>query len=193
MNKTPKNFKTPKGTELPIMDIKGQDYLQPAYRLIWFREEHIDWLIETSYPLFDAKGILAKAIIKDEKGNTRATAHRYEKSPDDAEKAETGAIGRALGFLGYGTQFALELQDGDTGDKGKLADAPIGKPHHGDFAFEYDEMVFKGFSSAKKYAGKRIKEIPRPHLEKIFRYAMDNEILPAFCDAAEAYLAEVQP
>ena len=42
-----KTFKTPKGTELPLLDLRGKDYLMVAHRLVWFREEHSDWTIET--------------------------------------------------------------------------------------------------------------------------------------------------
>ena len=42
--------------------------------------------------------------------------------PDYIEKAETGAIGRALAMCGYGTLQAPEFDEQD-----RLADAPIEK------------------------------------------------------------------
>jgi hypothetical protein len=54
-----------------------------------------------------------RAIVTDGKGG-RATGTKSEKAvsfPDFIEKAETGAIGRALAALGYGTQFAPELNE----------------------------------------------------------------------------------
>lgn len=107
------------------MDIKGKDYLQVAYRILWFREEHPDWSIETEMLMSSQTSSTFKAIIKDESGRIRATAHSYEDKQgfdSHTEKAETAAIGRALSFVGYGTQFAPDLQD----DK-KLSDAPIQK------------------------------------------------------------------
>lgn len=120
--------KTPKGTELPLMNLKGKPYLQVAHRLIWFREEEPQSGIETSalalneeYAVFHAK------ITRDGKVVATATKRESKKDfPDFIEKAETGAIGRALALVGYGTQFTT--QDLDEGDR--LADSPIapGKP-----------------------------------------------------------------
>jgi hypothetical protein len=71
---------------------------------------------------------VAKATIAvlDDNGRISriVTAHKREDSkgfPDHMEKAETGAVGRALLLLGYGTQFALaDLDEGD-----RLADSPL--------------------------------------------------------------------
>jgi hypothetical protein len=53
----------------------------------------------------------------------KATAYKMEKAvdfPDYIEKANTGAVGRALGMIGYGTQYAPEFNEGN-----RLADAPV--------------------------------------------------------------------
>ena len=42
--------------------------------------------------------------------------------PDYIEKAETGAVGRALAMCGYGTLQAPEFDEGE-----RIADAPIEK------------------------------------------------------------------
>lgn len=113
---------TAKGTELPMMDMRGKPYLQVAHRLVWFREEHPDWRIKTSLQV-GTKCCLASAEISDEKGNVIATSHKYETEagfPDYIEKSETGAIGRALALIGYGTQFAPEFDEED-----RLADSPV--------------------------------------------------------------------
>jgi hypothetical protein len=50
-------------------------------------------------------------------------AHKQENKQgfaDHLEKAETGAIGRALGIAGFGTQFAPEFDEED-----RLADSPV--------------------------------------------------------------------
>ena len=116
-------WKTPKGTTLYLLDLKGKPYLPVAERLIWFREEHPDWSIETEYVHTDAEQSLAKATIRNEKGIAVANAHKLETKAgfsDHHEKSETGAIGRALALCGYGTQFCGA--DFDEGDR--LADAP---------------------------------------------------------------------
>ncbi len=120
MNKT---WKTPKGTELYILNLRGKDYLEVKYRLVWFREEHPDWSIETELVSTDDSSTLAKATIKNAEGRILATGHKYEDKQgfaDHKEKAETGAIGRTLALLGYGTQFT-----GDELDEGaRIVDAP---------------------------------------------------------------------
>lgn len=118
-----KEFVTPKGTTLPLLNLKGKEYLQVADRLIWFREEHPDWQIVTAIMSVDDKRCIVQAMICNEKGERRASAHKCEDQkhfPDYIEKAETGAIGRALALCGYGTQFCAD----DLDEKERLADAP---------------------------------------------------------------------
>lgn len=105
---------------------RGQEYLPVSARLIWFRQEHPDWGIVTTpveinhekqYAIFTAQ-------IFNAEGKLMATAHKKEDVkgfPDYLEKAETGSVGRALAYCGYGTQFAPELEEG-----GRLADSPYG-------------------------------------------------------------------
>lgn len=120
------SFKTPKGTTLPMLNLKGKDYLQVAHRLVWFREEHPDWTIHTKIEQLAADSAVVQALIIDREGVTLASAHKMETKvgfPDYIEKAETGAIGRALALCGYGTQFAPELDEGE-----RLADSPTARP-----------------------------------------------------------------
>jgi hypothetical protein len=106
------------------------------------------------------------------------------------EKAETGAIGRALALIGYGTQFcADELDEGD-----RIVDAPVAKkssyrppaaksdsaipgvksavssahPPQGEAAAKGDIPFDLGefqVNFGKKYLGKRLKEIPKKDIE----------------------------
>ncbi len=118
-----KTFKTPKGTELPLLNLKGKSYLTVPYRVLWMREEHPEWSIETEFLRLDDKMAIAKATIRDGLGKLLAQGTKSETPqgfPDYIEKAESSAIGRALAFCGYGTQFAEELEEGD-----RLADAPL--------------------------------------------------------------------
>lgn len=121
-----KIFKTPKGTELPILDLRGKDYLQVAHRLVWFRETHPEWSISTEFIQISDMHAIAKATILNEKGTIVATAHKSEDKKgfqDFIEKAETGAIGRALAACGYGTQFAPELDE-----HSRIVDSPVYRP-----------------------------------------------------------------
>jgi len=124
------------------------DYLPVQWRLVWFREQCPQGTIETEMIHLDldreteeegyawnndtrrsekvikrANGIaIFRAVVKDGKGGV-ATGTKSEKAasfPDFLEKAETGAIGRALAGLGYGTQFAPELDE-----QHRIVDAPV--------------------------------------------------------------------
>jgi hypothetical protein len=64
-----------------------------------------------------------RAVVTDGKGG-RATATKSENAasfPDYIEKAETGAVGRALAMLGYGTQFTGD----ELNEEHRIVDAPV--------------------------------------------------------------------
>ena len=109
-----------------MMNLKGKDYLQVMWRLVWFREDHPDWCIEPTPLEFDAEHAIFKATIYDENGVAKCTGHGSESKRDFGdyfEKAETKAVGRALAMLGYGTQFtALELDEGE-----RIVDSPVAR------------------------------------------------------------------
>jgi hypothetical protein len=119
-----KVYKTEKGTELPLLNLRGRDYLEVKYRLVWFREDRPDWSIETNFVSANHESACARAVIRNEEGRIIATSHKMENIKnfhDFLEKAETGAIGRALALIGYGTQFcADELDEGQ-----RIVDAPV--------------------------------------------------------------------
>lgn len=115
---------TEKGTQLPLLNLKGKDYLQVAHRLVWFREVYPKGVIKTAILHNQDNGAIVKAeIYSDASGGLLASAHKSESKEhfgDYIEKAETGAIGRALAMAGFGTQFDPEFDEGM-----RLADSPI--------------------------------------------------------------------
>jgi hypothetical protein len=160
-----KTFETPKGTKLPLSDIKGKDYLNVAYRIVWFREEKPTWSIKTEMIHSSEQSCLFRAEIYD--GSTLvSTAHKREHKThfaDFEEKAETGAIGRALANCGYGTQFAPELHEGD-----RIVDSPVeSKKEHkpSPSAAGVHNYVIK---VGKKYKDKKLSEVP---IEELWQYA----------------------
>lgn len=121
-----KTFTTEAGTELPLISLKGKDYLQVAHRLVWFNEKEKNFAINTDFVKLDDEQTVCRAVVTliDASGTRRsATATKRETKvdfSDHTEKAETGAIGRALALLGYGTQFAMaDLDEGS-----RIVDSP---------------------------------------------------------------------
>jgi hypothetical protein len=101
------------------------DYLPVAARIAWFRKDNPYWGIVTEIEQLGNKAVVMKATIKDALGTVIATARKKETEigfPDYIEKAETGAIGRALAMCGYGTLQAPEFDE-----QGRLTDAPVEK------------------------------------------------------------------
>lgn len=130
----------------------SQDYLPVQWRLVWFREQCPQGTIETEELVVDldreveaetyvwnnekrrsekvvkrAKGYARyRAVVTDGKGG-RATGTKTENAadfPDFVEKAETGAIGRALAALGYGTQFTGD----EWNESHRIVDSPVERP-----------------------------------------------------------------
>ncbi|MGZ3694607.1 MAG: hypothetical protein ACXWQO_10530 [Bdellovibrionota bacterium] len=178
-----RTFITEQGTELPLLNLKGKDYLEVKYHLVWFREEHPQWSIETEFLSMDDRSACARAVVRDETGRIIATSHKSEAAgnfPDFMEKAETGAIGRALALIGFGTQFcADELDEGD-----RIVDAPVAKksdyqlPKGGiasiaaaDRNFNLGDFEVK---FGKKYFGRRLKDIPRAEIESYVEWLETN-------------------
>lgn len=126
-----------------------QDYLPVQWRLVWFRECCPDGTIHTEMLHLDldreteaegyqwnnetrrsekvirkAQGIAVfRASVTDGKGAT-ATATGSECAADFhdfIEKAETKAVGRALAYLGFGTQFTAD----ELAEDHRIVDAPV--------------------------------------------------------------------
>jgi hypothetical protein len=109
-----------------LVKLQNKDYLEVKYRLVWFRDAFPHGIITTSMLSLDLERGLAvfKAIVDDGEGGI-GTGHGSETVKDFRdfiEKAETKAIGRALAALGYGTQFAPELDEGE-----RIVDAPVAR------------------------------------------------------------------
>jgi hypothetical protein len=195
-----RTYRTPHGTELPLLNLRGGEYLEVKYRLVWFREDHPDWAIETKLMSVDQDSAYARATVKDEKGRVIATSHKFESRSgfaDFMEKAETGAIGRALALIGYGTQFcADEFDEGE-----RIVDSPVNnlpgftqsEPRMGAPLAEPGASASAGASAAaqsgaahsrnlaeyeitfgRRYRGMRLREISPQDLEGYIEWLDDN-------------------
>ena len=106
-----------------LMDLKGKQYLQVMWRLVWFRENKPDWCIDTKLEHLTDNHAVFSAKIYDENGIQKSAGYGSESVKDFRdfiEKAETKAVGRALAMLGYGTQFAPEMDEGE-----RIVDSPV--------------------------------------------------------------------
>jgi hypothetical protein len=123
-----KTFKTAKGTDLQVMSLKGKDYMTVQQRILWFVEENprydINTVVDTSKENFAIAKTTLVIFDEDSKVIRKVTAHKTESSkdfPDYIEKAEAGSLGRALSYLGYGTQFAAA----DLDEASRIVDSPV--------------------------------------------------------------------
>jgi len=126
----------------------SKDYLPVQWRLVWFREQcphgaieieeievDLDREVEAEGFAWNAEKRRSEKIVKRARGYARyratvtdgqggkAMGTKSENAanfPDFIEKAETGAIGRALAALGYGTQFAPDLDEAH-----RIVDSPV--------------------------------------------------------------------
>lgn len=166
-----KIIRTEKGTQLTLLSLKGKDYLPVALRLVWFRERHPDWSIETEFVFQNEQSALAKATIRDTSGKIMATSHKEESLKDFAlgyrEKAETGSIGRALALCGFGTQFEPEFDE-----EHRVVDSPMGDPHRilpgqpgPNDGFQKDGYHF-GSMGGPRLAQRHISDVPTEDLKK---------------------------
>jgi hypothetical protein len=113
-----------------LTNLKGKDYLEVKWRLVWFREKCPSGAIRTEHITINDQVAIFRAEVlefgEDGRISNSATGHGSETPRDFGdyiEKAETKAIGRALAALGYGTQFAPELDEG-----GRIVDTPVQRP-----------------------------------------------------------------
>lgn len=116
-----------------LRKLQGQEYLEVKWRLVWLRSEHSDAKLETELVHLDMENFFAvfKATVTLPNGAS-ATGFGSESRQDFKdflEKAETKAVGRALGMLGYGTQFSHDFDEEPRQSTGQLslADSPVSR------------------------------------------------------------------
>lgn len=108
-----------------LVQLKGKDYLEVKWRLVWLRNNEPNATIETELISLTDQQAVFKAKVTTAAGAS-ATGFGSETPRDFGdyiEKAETKAVGRALGMLGYGTQFSYEFEEGD-----RIVDSPTNNP-----------------------------------------------------------------
>lgn len=110
-----------------LTKVKGSDYLEVKWRLVWLRDQHPDATIETDLFAHSGNHAIFRAQVTLPTGAS-ATGWGSEDASTFAnyiEKAETKAIGRALAALGFGTQFCDDMVYGAA--EGHVVDAPVNR------------------------------------------------------------------
>lgn len=131
-----------------IQKIQGKDYLPVRWRLVWFRQETgttagyvtveleydrqagfakyfcVAWDgADDTWRQIEVNGMKLSVCGRVATGEGSETRSDF---PDYAEKAATKSVGRAMAGLGFGTQFAEEMNEGT-----RFADSPT---ERGNFA-----------------------------------------------------------
>lgn len=99
---------------LKSTDIKGKGYIEVNQRIKAFRQVYPTGTISTEILSLDNGVVMMKATVLDDDGKTLATGLAYEKESSSfinktsfIENCETSAIGRALGFCGFGIDSSV--------------------------------------------------------------------------------------
>lgn len=110
-----------------LVSLKGKEYLEVKWRLVWLRQEHPSADIDTELFKHDDKEAIFKAriVLPDGGSATGWGSETRSDFGDYLEKAETKALGRALGALGFGTQFTKDFDLEDVAGDEHLVDTPV--------------------------------------------------------------------
>lgn len=105
-----------------LIKLGNKDYLPVAARLHWLNEKEENFTIHTEIVKLEDTYVICMGIVTvhDKEGKVVKSARAYKREdkthfPDFLEKASTGAVGRALGMLGFGTQYTADEFDETTG------------------------------------------------------------------------------
>lgn len=119
---------------LKSTDIKGKGYIEVNQRIKAFRQVYPTGTISTEIVSLENGVVMMKATILDEEGKMLANGFAYEKESSSfinktsfIENCETSAVGRALGFCGFGIDSSVAsaeevenamLNQGNQGNQG---------------------------------------------------------------------------
>lgn len=189
-----------------MMPLSGGLYLPVRRRVAWMRGEPqprptwgiVNTLLKYEMGTLEAPrgggpgGKMAKisggyAVVKseiiDDQGRIISTGYAQERSeifPDFIEKAETAAVGRAAALAGYGTEAALDLDEGL--DQENVADAPV-RP-----------IVIGGSVGKEVKVGGRVSGVTNAQLKEIGRLVKETDMTPQeVADAITEVTGEVIP
>lgn len=101
-------------SDIEYIDVKGKEYAEVKERIAAFRKVYPEGGILATIKELDDKHCVVECSIIDENGRVLALAHAHETISASVinrssmlENCETSAVGRALGFLGFGIKTAV--------------------------------------------------------------------------------------
>lgn len=203
-----RTYRTPKGTELYLQEIKGKEYLGVPERVRWFREEHPLGRIDTECIVRHDKFVIYRATISvlDParagewlKLSDAVKREDYSHFADAEEKAQTSAIGRALALCGFGTAFCAD----ELSERDRVVDAPHGTKvitapgpdGNGIQSIIVPKQIEPGdyvIAIGKKFKGMKIRQVPAHELEQYIDWLEENASKKGLPISSEARELKVQ-
>lgn len=127
-------------TKVKTMKLQGNEYAKVADRVVQFRTENANGLIETTPTITDDAIMFKARIVKDKSdpASSEATGHSYgakKGTQKEFEKLETIAVGRALAMLGYAS-------DGEIASAEEMVEfEEYKKEQHETLVFEWGDKI----------------------------------------------------
>lgn len=187
-----------------MMQLKGRDYLNVQNRLLWFIKDQralivaglarIPYVVQTDLVEMDRETGYAhfKTFVRDVLGN-EATMYGSESAKDFAdyaEKASTKSLGRALLALGYGTNMAPEMDEGE-----RVVDSPVERKTTPRATTAPASATTSGNTAKRPSAQPQTRTQPQARPEPVIDPALDahlNGILVRHPDLKDTYLTAKQ-
>ena len=169
---------------LKSTDIKGKGYIEVNQRIKAFRQVYPTGTISTEIVSLENGVVMMKATILDEEGKMLANGFAYEKESSSfinktsfIENCETSAIGRALGFCGFGIDSSVAsaeevenaiINQGNQGGQGRSERKASPKQ------IEILKKIYQGENLDKLLKFNKISKIEDISLQKASELISDN-------------------
>lgn len=159
-------------------DVKGKEYAEVPQRVKAFRSLYPGGSISTEILSLDGGICVMKATVADENGSILGTGTAYEKEGSSyinktsyIENCETSAVGRALGFAGFGIDTSIasaeEVMNAQYQQSLDSVDAKRGKLKHMLMKTNSDVVLFLEWCSREfKREVKAVDELNENELDR---------------------------
>lgn len=160
--------------EIETITLKGKEYCEVKERVIAFRKVFPLGCIRTEITQTE-NYIVANTTIKDNSLQTLATGYARElaNKPFALENAETSAIGRALGFCGFGIKTSIstmeDMQEVDS--PSGLFDVEEDKKRRTDALEKFNNLTPTQKANIFNVIGKDLEKVETELLESLIRNA----------------------